>query len=211
MYNMSCYNNSYYGCNPYYSRYYNSYCQPQNCCQPFSYYPPPCPTPPVCTQVAYIIGAPTPTTIPSNTVGTAPTLIPVGSTTIPAGTVNPIIGYTAVPTTNIGGVTVNTTNGQFTIPAAGRYIITGYFGFSSNAVGSRELYVYKIDGTTGVISLLALDSRNAVTTTGEPTNITITTAWSFNASDRVFFAATQNSGSSLTTTTDSQVSIVRIN
>lgn len=211
---LACYS-SYYSCpNPCSTSYYNKNCC--NSCQPARSpcvvtCPAPCPAPcpPVtCPAVSYITFAPTATLIPTGTVGVAPTPIPAGATTIPAGTVTPITGFTGVPTTNIGGVTLNTTNGQFTVPIAGRYIISAYVGFSANPVGTREVYIYRIDATTGIISLLASDSRNA--TVVGTTNATVTTTADLSAGDRIFFAVAQNSGTTLTSTSDSRFAITRL-
>ncbi len=178
-------------------------CNPCNPCNPC----PPCNPCSPCATIAYITNAQTQTTIPTGTVGVAPTPIPAGSTVIPAGTVTPLTGFTGNPSTNCGGITVNPSNGQFTIPCAGRYTLSIFVGFSANAVGTREVYIYRIDASTGVISLLVSDSRNA--TSVGPTNVTISTSVDLNANDRIFFAVTQNSGSTLTTT-ETRAAIVRL-
>ncbi|AZL89950.1 hypothetical protein QKC54_gp0214 [Megavirus baoshan] len=217
---MSCYNYCGYPASYCYPSYntcqiscipYPPVCQPicQPVCQP-ACLPAPCPVPcpPAPIVVEYSTTAPTATTIPSGTVGVAPTPIPAGSTVIPAGTVTVISGYSAVPTKNVGGITLNTTTNQFTLPLAGRYLISSYIGISANSVGTRESYIYRVNGTTGVISLITSDSRNA--TAVGPTYITLTTEDRFNAGDRIFFAVTQNSGSVLTTTADNRFTITRL-
>jgi len=144
-------------------------------------------------------------------VGVPPTPIPVGSTTIPAGTVTVITGFTGTPTTNIGGITVNAGTGQFTVPIAGRYTISAFVTFDAptgfGSVGTREVYIYKIDATTSIISLFASDSRNAVAT-GQ-TSVTVSTIADLKAGDRIFFAAAQNSGTTITTTTNNRFVISR--
>jgi len=205
---------------------YYSYCNPckQNYCQ-IQYnpcqiqcnpcqsqcVPSPCPIyPPIspCPAVTYITSSSTITSIPTGTVGVAPTPIPIGSTTIPVNTVTSITGLTGVPTINIGGITVNATTGQLTVPIAGRYDISAYVSFMANAIGTREIYIYKVDVTTGIISLLASDSRNA-TIVGS-TNATISTTAQLNSGDRIFYAVTQNSGTVIITTTDSRFTITRL-
>ena len=175
-----------------------------NLCQPI------CPAP--LPAITYITSAPIGTAIPSGPVGIPPVPIPIGSTTIPAGTVTPITGFTGTPITNVGGITVNPSTGQFTVPIAARYLISAYVTFDApvgfGSIGTREVYIYKIDAVTGVISLLASDSRNAAVT--GPTRVTITTQAQLNANDRIFFAATQNSGTTIMTTTDNRFSISRI-
>lgn len=218
---MSCNNfsGSYFSCHAYpclnntcNNLFQNTPCQQQTCqtvCQPTCNPCPslcnpcqtilnpcnPCSIP--CPAVSYITTAITPTSIPSGTPGLAPTVIPVGSTTIPAGTVT-VLGGFGTPTTNVGCISINASTNQFTVPIAGRYIISGNIGFASNPMGTREFYIYKVDGTTGVISLIVSDSRNA-TVVGN-TFITLTTVADLRANDRIFFAATQNSGSTLATT-----------
>jgi len=79
--------------------------------------------------------------------------------------------------------------------------------FAANATGTRELYIYKVDGSTGVISLIASDSRNAATI--GTTNITLTTVADLKANDRIFIAASQSSGAPLNTT-EARIAIVRL-
>lgn len=185
-------------CNP-----CNNVCNPcNNNCNPCNNVCNPCP------NVTFITNPATATTITSNPVGTAPTPIPAGSTVIPAGTVVPITGFSGTPIVNCGGITVNSGTGQFTIPISGRYIISGSVIFSPNATGTREVYIYRVSGTSGIISLLASDSRNA--TAVGTTNVTVTTTADLLAGDRIFFAATQNSGSSITAQIDSRYSITRV-
>jgi len=162
----------------------NNICQPQ--CNPCVITCPPCPAP--CPTTSFITGIPTPTTLVT---GSPTTIIVFG-----------------VPTTNIGGIVLNPINGQFTVPTAGRYVISGYIGFSANPTGTREVSIFRIDATTNITSLLASDTRNA--TSIGPTNVTVTTTADLNAGDRIYFVATQNSGATLSTTTDSRISIVRL-
>lgn len=149
---------------------------------------PPCPT------VAFIATTP---------VGTS---IPTGSSVSLSGTPTPITSLS--PNTNIGNIGINTVNGQLTVPIAGRYIITSYIDFPANATGTRESYIYSVSGVNNILTLLAYDSRNA-TSVGS-TNISISTTANLNAFDRIYFAATQSSGTTLTTLTDSRFTIVRV-
>lgn len=178
-------------------------------CNPCNQYticsPPPCPPP---IRVAYITTAPTTTSIPSGTVGVAPTPIPPSSTTIPANTVTVILGYSNSPITNVGGIIVNTSTGQFTVPSGGNYNIICYIGIAANATGTREFYIYRVDATTGIISLIAMDSRNATAVGSTYANLSADV--DLNAGDRIFFAVTQNSGSILTTTSDNRFSLVKM-
>jgi hypothetical protein len=146
------------------------------------------------------------TNIPTGTVGVAATPIPALSTTIPVGTVTPITGYTIG--TNDGYI-INTVSGQISAPFRANYLITGFIGFSANAVGDRQIYIYKQDGSTGQITLLSESSQNAVAT--GPTLFSISTKAFLNKGDNIFFAATQNSGVALSTTTDSRVTISKLN
>jgi len=204
---LSCYS-SYYGCPAVYcnpcSSHYTNFCQPIcNPCQPICNInpslcnpcPQPCPPQP-CLNVTYITTAPTATTVP-----TGGTPIPVGSTTVPAGTVTVITGFSGIPSTNVGGISVS--NGQFTIPSAGRYFISGTVCFVANATGSRTLYIYRIDATTGLISQLAANTVPAISAT-VPTCVNASTAADLNAGDRLFFAVTQTSGANLDTTTTAE-------
>ena len=205
---MSVNNSPYnYGC-VYPQSYYNrAYCNPcnnpcSNPCQPIQCAPIPCqPVINQCPNVSYITSIPTGTVIPSGAAA-------------PIGTVTPILGYSPVPSTSIGGITLNATNGQFTVPIVGRYIITAFIGFVETPTtiigGTRQLYIYKVDGTTGALTLLAEDSRNAVTTGN--TYISIATTADLNAGDRIFVAATQNNTAAIpvTTTTDGRFTITRL-
>ena len=161
-------------------------CQPQLCqplCQPIC---PPCPT------VVFISNTATVTSIPSGGTLIAPgTTIPAGSTTVPANSVTVIAGFTGTPTTNTGGV-INS-NGFFLIPISGRYVITGNVCFSVPATVApgdfRELILYRVDATTGLVTQLAIDSR--VPLSNLPTCINLSTNADLNAGDRVFLAARQ--------------------
>jgi hypothetical protein len=119
------------------------------------------------------------------------TTIPAGTTTVPAGTVTVITGYTGTPTTNIGGITQN--NGFFTVPVNGRYVISANVCFSSvttvTSTDSRVLYIYRVDAITGLVTLLAVDSRTPIA--GSPTCINLATDADLAAGDRIFVAATQ--------------------
>jgi hypothetical protein len=169
-------------CSPY-SYYRNDRCQTPQCnnlC--YNYCQPACPPSATPCPVLYDITGSSSTTIPSGTVGVAPPLIPPASTSIPIGsTLTPIIGFTATPTVNIGGISYNNTNGQFTMPITANYLISAYIGITANAIGTREVYIYKVDGNTGVISLVVSDSRNA-TATGV-TYVTLTTNVYLNVGD----------------------------
>ncbi|BCS82869.1 hypothetical protein QLL95_gp1254 [Cotonvirus japonicus] len=216
-YTYGCVSTSYPSC---YARGCGTIPFPSNCvqvCQPVcgspcvTSCPSPCPTPIPCpvTIVEYLTTAPTATTIPSGPVGFPPTPIPVGSTTIPEGTVTTIIGYATTPIRSIGGITLNVATGQFTVPLAGTYLITGFVGFSANTIGTREVYIYKVNGATSVITLVSLDNKNAVSI--GPTYTSFSAQEYLNAGDRIFFAATQNSGSVITTIADNRFSISRLN
>lgn len=214
---MSCSYNSNY--NPYYTRtgYINSCnsCNTWNSCNPCNPCNP-CPNicgPQVCNipcpvqPVAYIANAAVTTSVLSVN---PPNPIPIGSITFPplSTNVTVISGFSGTPTTNVGCITNNITSGQFTLPVAGRYELSAYVSFTANSVGTRELYLYKVDGSTGVISLIVSDSRNAATV--GTTNITLTTIAEFKANDRLFIAASQSSGASLSTT-EARIAIVRLN
>jgi hypothetical protein len=109
--------------------------------------------------------------------------------TIPAGTVTVIANFTLPATTNIGGITVNATTGLFTIPLAGRYVLTGSICFSAVTTTSQvDLYVYRID-TLNNITLLG---ANTVTASSTPTCNTVTTQGDLIPGDRIFFAVTSS-------------------
>lgn len=196
---------------------YPNYCQ-QPCAQTCQQYvcapacPAPCPTP--CPNITYITYIATATTIPSG--GTSipvGTIIPAGTTTVPTGTVTVINGYTGVPTTNDGGVIAN--NGFFTIPIAGRYIITGNNCFATpasvSATDFRELYIYTVNAVTGLVTVLADDSRTVIS--GSPTCINVAADANFGAGDRVFLAARQSTSTGATIDTvaaTGRLAIVRI-
>lgn len=110
-------------------------------------------------------------------------------------------------------IILNTATGQFIVPSVGRYLITGFIGFAEAGtggagVGTRQFYIYKIDGTTGTITLLAEDSRNAVTSGN--TYISLSTVADLNANDRIYFAVGQNSLVALSTTIDGRFTINRL-
>lgn len=163
--------------------------------------------PPVCPNITYTTASST--TMVNNVVnGTTPLIpFPTGSTSIPV-TSSPIINFLSTPTSNVGGITLNISNGQFTVPIAGRYLISGTVGFVLNATGSRELDIYKFDPITNVFTLLASDSRPA--NADSPTYITLTTFAELNINDKILFVASQNSGVTLTLTTDGRFIITRL-
>lgn len=205
----ACYTYGQGQCNP--CSYYRNDCKPQ-CCIPqcnnlcYSYCQPPA-CPPVCgpCSVAYDTVSTTSTAIPTTA---NPVIIPPGNTSY-VGLVTPITGFTGTPITNIGGVTYNNTTGQFTIPSAGYYSISTNVGFSANSTtGTRELYIYKVDGVSGAITLLASDSRNAASVGA--TYITLTTTAYFNTGDRVFVGANQSSGISLPTVSNNRFTLIKI-
>jgi len=144
-----------------------------------------CPTPtPTCPTVTFISDLNTAVVVPIN--GTP--IVP-GSTIIPA-TITVVNGFLGVPTTNIGGISQN--GGFFTIPIAGRYIITTDICFAAptlpvTATDTREVYIYRIDATTGIITLLAVDTRTPVS--GTPTCINVATVADLHSGDRIFIAA----------------------
>lgn len=203
----------------YYSSYY---CFPSSCCSNPSYpnYCPPIscnnicppiippPTIPIQTLTpTYIISAVTATNIPS---GGVP--IPANSIIIPPNTVTIIGGFTGVPSTSIGNcVTFSALNSQFTVNSAGTYLISGSIAFLPQALpitppstNIRAFYIYKIDGVSGIISLVAADSRevyNGISLI----QITLTTHVYLNANDKIFFASTQNSGVTIATSVTSDI------
>jgi hypothetical protein len=189
---------------------YPNYCQ-----QPCQQYvcAPACPPAP-CPNITYITYIATSTTIPSG--GTSipiGTIIPAGTTTVPTGTVTVINGYTGAPTTNDGGVISN--NGFFTMPIAGRYIITGNICFATpasvSATDFRELYIYTVNAVTGLVTAIADDSRSPIS--GSPTCINVAADASFAAGDRVFLAARQSTSTGATIDTvaaTGRLAIVRV-
>jgi len=172
----------------------SSPCQSQSPCRP------PCDLG-RCPNVAYITSSVVATSVPTGGIA-----IPTGSTTIPGGTVTVITGYTGTPTTNIGGIQLNFATGQFTISCTGRYLLSISICFIANPTGTREVYIYKIDAITALISLLASDTRNA-TVTGN-TCASVTTVSDLNTNDRIFFAVTQSSGAVLSTASDTSRYII---
>ncbi len=201
--NYLSYYGSYYGCNP---------CQTTQC-QPAC--PAPCqPTASSCPNITYVNGIASATVIVS---GGAPipvgTVIVPGTTTVPAGTVTVINGYTGAPTSNSGCIIQN--NGFFTAPVAGRYIIAANVCFVAPTVvastDSRVLYIYRVDAVTGVVSLLAVDSRLPITSL--PTCINLTTVVDLNCNDRIFVAATQLSATGISVSTiagTGRISLTRV-
>ena len=196
----STYPSIYYGIN-YYNRPYNpcytSPLNPPGCvnpCPPVNVPPPN----PLCPNITVITSAITPFNIPSAPAGTAAVPVPIGATSIPNNsTITPINTQNLFnPEVNFGGISYTPVNGQFTVPVAGRYLVSATFSFASLETGGiRDVYIYKVDAVTRVISLLAGDSRNAVAV--GTTRVTITTVANLNVTDSIFFAAAQNSGSGL--------------
>ena len=160
-------------------------------------YPPaPCP-PPQCPRVCYITNAATTTNIPSGgTVIPVGATISAGNTTVPAGTVTVINGYTSAPSTNAGGVTAN--NGFFSIPIAGTYNVAANVCFNTVAsilpTDIREVTIYKVDLSTGIVTLQAIDSRTPIA--GSPTCVNVATTIDFASGDRVFVGVRQTNGAS---------------
>ena len=194
----------------------NTYCQsgcaPNLCasvCQPACN-----PCLPICQNVTYIANTGTITLVPSGG-GQIPSgsIILPGSTTVPAGTVTPI---TTFLNTDIflGGITVN--NGFFTIPIGGQYILSvdGCFtpAGTTSASDVRRLLIYKVNAITGLVTLIAEDSRTPATTVN--TCINLTSIADLKANDRVFFAATQTTATGSVTILDlsprSRVAITKI-
>lgn len=191
-----------------------SSCDPCNSCNPCQTVGNPCQT--VCNpcpNVTFIATAPTATTITPSPVLPAPLpQIPPNTTNPAVAGVIPLTGFTAI-STNCGGISFNTSNGQFTVPIAGRYDISGMVGFveSTNPpTGLRSFSIYRIDASTGIISLLASDTRAPVANGN--TYISLSTVADLRAGDRIFFTASQNqtSQANLLTTTDTRVAITRI-
>lgn len=166
-----------------------------------------CPPPPAPTSTIVITNTNAITNVPSGAIPAIP--IPAGSTTIPVGTVTPITALNPIPTTSVGGITFNTTNGQFTVPLAGRYLVSASVVFSVNPTGTRQLYVYKITAASGIISLVSATGANAALS--GPTYLNISTVAEMAANDRLFFAVTQDSGAALTISTDTKFVISLLN
>jgi len=192
---------------------YEPVCQP---CQPpcLVACPVPCPPAPACPAVSFVSGIATGTPIVA---GGTPipvgTIIAPGTTTVPAGTVTVINGFTGSPTTNVGGVIAN--NGFFTAPIAGRYVIAANVCFASvatvTATDIRELYIYRVDALTGIVTQLAVDSRTPVA--GSPTCVNIATVADLNAGDPIFIAARQTNATSTiidTVSTVGRLAITRV-
>jgi hypothetical protein len=161
--------------------------------------PPACPPTVTCPTVSYITNIATATPVFSG--GTSipvGTIIPAGTTTVPAGTVTVINGYTGSPSSNVGGILAN--NGFFTIPISGRYVISANICFASVAsvvsTDIRELYIYKVDALTNVVSQIAVDSRTPIA--GSQTCINVATVADLLAGDRIFIAARQTNTAGVT-------------
>jgi len=170
-------------------------CGQNNTCWPNTCYQPCAPCPKICApcpSVTYISTTGTITTVlPGNEIPAGTTILP-NSTSVPANTVTVITGYQGTPSTYVGCISLN--NGFFTIPVTGLYTlsITGCFAAPANAVTTgdyRRLFIYKVDSSTNLVTLLATDNRYPIT--GSPTCITLTTLGEFKCNDRLFFAATQ--------------------
>jgi hypothetical protein len=172
------------------------------------------------------------TTIPSGTVTTI-----IGYNTVPITNIGGIILNNTIttkkttPSSNLTCVCSSTTtgqnslrivNGQFVIPIAGIYNISATVSFySKNAPGNITLYIYKISATMGVIILLAANTvpsasifLSLISLAQAPNSSipydTVMTTTILNAGDRIFFAATQNTSESITTTADNRFVITRV-
>lgn len=167
-----------------------------NCCG-YNPCPQPCPqpcppTPPSCPAVVYITNIDTATAVPSGGMDIpVGTVIATGTTTVPANTVTVINGYTGAPSTNLGGVTAN--NGFFTVPMAGRYVVATNICFASvdttTTSDMREVYIYRVQATTGVVTQIAADSRTPIASSTTCVNVSSVTDLA--AGDRLFVAARQ--------------------
>jgi len=87
-----------------------------------------------------------------------------------------------------------TNNTRFTIPVAGRYVLSANIAFAANATGLRGLRFFK-NGTT----IIAFEQVNAVTT-GDYTSLVCTRHYEFAAGDYVTCDAYQGSGGALNVT-----------
>ena len=162
-----------------------------------------------CPTVSVITTATAPFAVPTTPIGKAPIPIPENATSIPPGsTIIRITGATLLtrPEINSGGIKYNKNNGQFTVPLTGRYIITAFLSFAgliANAMGVgilsigdiRDVYIYRVHSATGIISLLAADSRDTVS--HGPLRVTVTVTTNLNAGDHIFFAVSQNTGATI--------------
>lgn len=122
-------------------------------------------------------------------------------------------------TTQVGNCNITTTpatpvcttpfaNGQFRILLAGKYFISATESFASNGLGGIiTLYIYKID-ITGIIILLAANTSSV--SVNSTTYNNVSTIAHLNSGDRIFFAITQQTGSSISTISDNRFVITRI-
>jgi hypothetical protein len=139
-----------------------------------------------------------------------PNPIPDGSTSIPPGTVSVISNYSSIPLVSFGGIGYNSTtnNGKITIPCSGIYIITCTASYPANANGTRSLYLYQISGSSGVIFLRGVDSKNAVGD-GQATSLNISSVIYLCAGDQIFLAGSQISDqNSMDMTSGTQLGII---
>lgn len=107
---------------------------------------------------------------------------------------------------------ITLSNGQFTIPISGQYLITTYIGFDDSTTdnGTRQLYIYKINESSGVTTLVSSNNRNA--TTGYNTYISIATVVDITANDKIYFAISQvnSTTTTLSTMPDARFEINRL-
>lgn len=212
---------NYYGYNPYYeySRQYNNL-PIQNCVQQFKIaeinnIAPNVNVqknnPSLCQKVTYINSIDTSTAIVS---GGVPipigTVIIYGTTTIPSNTVTVITGYTGIPTNNSDFITVN--KGFFSFKEKGRYLIETFncFGTASTVASTdyRAMYIYRVNYITGLITLLAVDSRTPILNL--PTCINLFTDINLDAGDQIFVAATQLTSTGETISTIAKIGRIAI-
>lgn len=145
-----------------------------------------------CPQVTYINNIATANAVPSGgAIIPIGTTIPKFSTAIPPGTVTVINGFTVNNQTNAGGILYN--NGFFKLPITGNYFINVNICFESVATVAptdmRAVYIYKVDSTTNIVSIIAVDTRPPVA--GNPTCICIATEDNMLGGDRFFIAVRQ--------------------
>lgn len=178
--------------------YYNS-CNPCNtnssniiCCNPCN--PPTTPPPNPCPTIFYSASTGVPISVPSGGMDIPPgTIIPTGSTVVPAGTVTLINVYNNLISLQ-GNIIVS--NGFFTVPCRGQYLITATASFDpavANITSDyRNLYIYKVNNTNGLVTLVAETSAAVVTST--PTIVNLSFIADLSAHDRIFIAVRQTNG-----------------
>jgi len=104
----------------------------------------------------------------------------------------------AVPTLNwqtVAGM-VDTTNGRIIIPSAGKYAVTLYGLWATNATGERVMTMIQRDST--LVTIKQSPSINANAVTGDTTGMSETFIIDALAGDQIEFVAVQNSGGNLT-------------